>query len=99
MPLVTTKEMFEKAYKGGYAIGAFNVDNIDIMKAVLRAAEKTQSPVIIAISSGALKHANLTMARFLKDLAVVICVFISPFFVLIITSLTSLNRLRESVVG
>ena len=55
MPLVTTKEMFEKAYKGGYAIGAFNVDNIDLMKAVLRAAEKTQSPVIIAISSGALK--------------------------------------------
>lgn len=55
MPLVTTKEMFEKANKGGYAIGAFNVDNIDLMKAVLRAAEKTQSPVIIAISSGALK--------------------------------------------
>ena len=55
MPLVTTKEMFEKAYKGGYAIGAFNVDNIDLMKAVLRAAEAKKSPVIIAISSGALQ--------------------------------------------
>ena len=55
MPLVNTKKMFENAYKGHYAIPAFNVDNVDIMKAVLRAAEKTQSPVIIAISSGALK--------------------------------------------
>ena len=55
MPLVTTKEMFEKAEKGGYAIGAFNVDNVDILKAVLRAGEKTQSPLIIAISSGALQ--------------------------------------------
>ena len=55
MPLVTTKEMFEKAEKGGYAIGAFNVDNVDILKAVLKAGEQTQSPLIIAISSGALK--------------------------------------------
>ena len=55
MPLVTTKEMFKKAYENGYAIGAFNVDNVDIMKAVLKAAENKQAPVIIAISSGALK--------------------------------------------
>ena len=55
MPLVTTTKMFEDAYKNGYAVGAFNVDNVDIMKAVLQAAEKTKSPVIIAISSGALK--------------------------------------------
>lgn len=54
MALVTSKELFEKAYKGKYSIGAFNVDNVDIMKAVLRAAERTQSPVIIAISTGAL---------------------------------------------
>ncbi|MDY0345236.1 MAG: ketose-bisphosphate aldolase [Bacilli bacterium] len=54
MPLVTSKELFAKAYKGRYAIGAFNVDNVDIMKAVLKAAERTKSPVIIAISSGAL---------------------------------------------
>ena len=53
MPLVTTTKMFEDAYKNGYAVGAFNVDNVDIMKAVLQAAEKTKSPVIIAISSGA----------------------------------------------
>lgn len=54
MPLVTTKEMFEKAYKGHYAIGAFNVDNMDILKAVLKGCEEKKSPVIIAISGGAL---------------------------------------------
>lgn len=53
MALVTTKEMFKKAYQGGYAIGAFNVDNIDIMQGVLSGASKAKSPVIIAISSGA----------------------------------------------
>lgn len=54
MPLVTTKEMFEKAIKGKYAIGAFNVDNLDILRAVLKAAQNKKSPVIIAVSSGAL---------------------------------------------
>src|SRR5574344_495434 len=54
MPLVTTKKMFADAYKGHYAIGAFNVDNMDILKAVLQACENKKSPVIIAISSGAL---------------------------------------------
>ena len=71
MPLVTTKEMFAKAYKGGYAIGAFNVDNIDIMQGVLSGASKAKSPVIIAISGGAntymhpayVKHAALAAAE------------------------------------
>lgn len=56
MALVTTKEMFKKAYDEGYAVGAFNVDNIDIMQGVLAAAEKTKSPVIVAVSGGALKY-------------------------------------------
>ena len=63
MPLVTTKEMFKKAYEKGYAIGAFNVDNVDIMKAVLRAAENKKAPVIIAVSSGALKFIGLDYIR------------------------------------
>lgn len=67
MPIVTTKEMFEKAHKGGYAIGAFNVDNLDIMKAVIRAAEAKQSPVIIAISSGALKFIGENYIRQIID--------------------------------
>lgn len=71
MALVTTKEMFRKAYQGGYAIGAFNVDNIDIMQGVLSGASKVHSPVIIAISSGAnsfihpayVRHAALAAAE------------------------------------
>lgn len=69
MPLVTSKELFEKAYKGKYAIGAFNVDNVDIMKAVLRAAEQTKSPVIIAISSGALNFIGKDYVRQVIDSA------------------------------
>lgn len=69
MPLVTTKEMFKKAYEDKYAIGAFNVDNMDIMKAVLKAAEETKSPVIIAISSGALQFIGKEYIRGLMDLA------------------------------
>ncbi|MFA7223009.1 MAG: ketose-bisphosphate aldolase [Bacilli bacterium] len=69
MPLVTTKEMFSKAYKGKYAIGAFNVDNMDIMKAVLKAAQDNNSPVIIAISSGALSFIGKDYIRGLLDSA------------------------------
>lgn len=71
MALVTTKEMFRKAYEGGYAVGAFNVDNVDIMQGVLSGAAKAKSPVIIAISSGAnsfmhpayVRHAALAAAE------------------------------------
>ena len=59
MALVTTKEMFKKAYEEGFAVGAFNVDNIDIMQGVLAAAEKLNSPVIIAVSEGALKYMHI----------------------------------------
>ena len=55
MSLVTTKEMFKKAYDGHYAIGAFNVDDIDIMQGVLDGAASVNAPVIIAISEGAFK--------------------------------------------
>ena len=46
MPLVTTKEMFRKAYEGGYAIGAFNVNNMEIVQAITEAAQLEQAPVI-----------------------------------------------------
>ena len=63
MALVTTKEMFQKAYEGAYAIGAFNVDNIDIMQGVLSGAKKAQSPVIVAFSEGALKFIHPAYVR------------------------------------
>lgn len=59
MSLVTSKKMFEDAYKNKYAIGAFNVDNLDIMKAMLQACENQKSPVIMAFSSGTLKFFGL----------------------------------------
>ena len=46
MPLVTTKEMFKKAYEGGYAIGAFNVNNMEMIQAIVEAANECKSPVI-----------------------------------------------------
>lgn len=58
MPLVTSKEMFEKAYNGGYAIGAFNINNMEIVQAITEAAHETKSPVILQASAGARKYAN-----------------------------------------
>ena len=54
MPLVNTKEMFKKAYEGGYAIGAFNVNNMEIVQGITEAAKECKSPVILQVSSGSL---------------------------------------------
>lgn len=58
MPLVTSKEMFKKAYAGGYAIGAFNVNNMEIIQGVVEAAKIEKAPLILQVSSGARKYAN-----------------------------------------
>ncbi|HHU27571.1 TPA: class II fructose-1,6-bisphosphate aldolase [bacterium] len=58
MPLVNTKEMFKKAYEGGYAIGAFNVNNMEIVQAITEAAKLENSPVILQVSAGARKYAK-----------------------------------------
>ena len=58
MALVTTKEMFKKAYEGGYAIGAFNINNMEIIQAITEAAEELRSPVILQVSAGARKYAQ-----------------------------------------
>lgn len=58
MPLVTSREMFEKAYKGGYAIGAFNVNNMEIVQGIFEAAIEEKAPLIIQVSSGARKYAR-----------------------------------------
>ena len=58
MPLVTTKEMFEKAYKGGYAIGAFNVNNMELVQGIVEAGKETHAPLILQVSSGARKYAK-----------------------------------------
>ena len=58
MPLVTTKEMFKKAYDGGYAIGAFNVNNMEIVQGIADAAIELNSPIILQVSAGARKYAK-----------------------------------------
>ncbi|MBK5247359.1 MAG: class II fructose-1,6-bisphosphate aldolase [Peptostreptococcaceae bacterium] len=58
MALVTTKEMFEKAYKGGYAIGAFNVNNMEIIQGITEAAMEENAPLILQVSAGARKYAK-----------------------------------------
>ena len=58
MPLVNTKEMFKKAYEGGYAIGAFNVNNMEIVQGITQACQKLNSPAILQASAGARKYAN-----------------------------------------
>ena len=58
MPLVTTKEMFAKAYNGGYAIGAFNVNNMEIVQGITEAAAEVHSPLILQVSAGARKYAK-----------------------------------------
>ncbi|MGN0363282.1 MAG: class II fructose-1,6-bisphosphate aldolase [Bilifractor sp.] len=58
MPLVTTKEMFRKAYDGGYAVGAFNVNNMEIVQGITEAAQALRSPVILQASVGARRYAG-----------------------------------------
>lgn len=58
MALVTTTEMFKKAYDGGYAIGAFNVNNMEIVQGITEAAQEEHSPVILQVSAGARKYAK-----------------------------------------
>lgn len=58
MPLVTTTEMFKKAYEGGYAVGAFNVNNMEIVQGITEAAGELRSPLILQVSAGARKYAN-----------------------------------------
>lgn len=71
MPLVTTKEMFEKAYEGGYAIGAFNVNNMEIIQGITEAAKECNAPVILQVSKGARAYANRTYLVKLVEAAVI----------------------------
>ena len=71
MSLVTTKEMFEKAYNGGYAVGAFNVNNMEIVLGITEAAKEENAPLILQVSKGARKYANHTYLIKLVEAAIV----------------------------
>lgn len=71
MPLVSTTEMFKKAYDGGYAIGAFNVNNMEIIQGIINAATKLNAPLILQVSAGARKYANNTYLVKLVEAALI----------------------------
>ena len=70
MPLVTSKKMFEDAYKGGYAVGAFNVNNMEIIQGIVQAGTKLNAPLILQVSKGARAYANHTYLVKLVEAAV-----------------------------
>ncbi len=69
MPLVTTTDMFKKAYEGGYAIGAFNVNNMEIVQGITEAAKELNAPLILQVSKGARQYANPIYLRKLVEAA------------------------------
>ena len=71
MPLVTTTEMFKKAYDGGYAIGAFNVNNMEIVQGITEAAKEVNAPLILQVSKGARAYANHTYLMKLVEAAII----------------------------
>ncbi len=71
MALVTTTEMFKKAYEGGYAIGAFNVNNMEIVQGITEACAENKAPVILQVSAGARKYANHTYLVKLVEAAMI----------------------------
>ncbi|MDP4180389.1 MAG: class II fructose-1,6-bisphosphate aldolase [Bacillota bacterium] len=70
MSLVTSREMFKKAYEGGYAIGAFNVNNMEIIQGITEAAKEENAPLILQVSAGARKYANHTYLVKLVEAAI-----------------------------
>ena len=70
MPLVTSTEMFKKAYKGGYAVGAFNVNNMETIQGIVEAGQECKSHLILQVSAGARKYANPVYLKHLIEAAV-----------------------------
>jgi fructose-bisphosphate aldolase, class II len=70
MPLVSTKKMFQMAYKNGYAVGAFNVNNMEITQGIVEAVAEEQAPLILQISKGAREYAKMSYLRGIIDVAV-----------------------------
>ena len=70
MALVTSQEMFKKAYEGNYAVGAFNVNNMEIIQGIVDAAKQENAPLILQVSAGARKYANPIYLRKLVEAAI-----------------------------
>jgi fructose-bisphosphate aldolase class II len=79
MPLTHTKDLFAKALKGKYALGAFNVNNMELIQAIIEACEEEKAPVILQISKGARSYANPVYLKKLIEAAVSLSTSRSPF--------------------
>ena len=89
--LVNTREMFKKAINGGYAIPAFNFNNMEQMQAIIQAAVETKSPVILQVSKGARQYANATLLNMQRN-------WVAPILKSCCTSTTEiLSRLARAV--
>ena len=87
MPFVTSTEMFKKAYEGGYAIGAFNVNDMEIIQGITEAAAEVQAPLILQVSAGARKYAKHVYLMKLVEAAIAdtglpiaLHLLVSPFY-------------------
>ena len=98
--LVNTREMFKKAINGGYAIPAFNFNNMEQMQAIIQAAVETKSPVILQVSKGARQYANATLLRYMAQGAVEYAKeWVAPILKSCCTSTTEiLSRLVRAVL-
>ena len=93
--LVNTREMFARAIKGGYAIPAFNFNNMEQMQAIIKAAVETKSPVILQVSKGARQYANATLLRYMAQGAVDWAANILKLFFTLTTE--TLSKLAKAV--
>ena len=85
MALVSSREMFEKAYNGGYAIGAFNVNNMEIIQGITEAAQEVEAPLILQVSKGARAYANHTYLIKLVEAALLRLVCLSACILIMVT--------------
>ena len=86
--LVNTKEMFARAIKGGWAVPAFNFNNLEQLQAIIQASSNLKSPVILQVSKGARKYANPTLLRYLAEGAVVLRSWVATILRSFSTSIT-----------
>lgn len=102
--LVNTRDMFARAIKGGYAIPAFNFNNMEQLQAIIQACAETKSPVILQVSKGARQYANQTLLRYMAEGAVeyakeLVWLILKSFCILITVTLSNCANLASIPVS
>jgi len=97
MPIVTSTELFKKAYDGGYAIGAFNINNMEIVQGITDAAAELKSPVILQASQGARKYANSVYLVKLVEAAAELTRSFRSFFIWITVQILRPARIASTM--